>query len=193
MIRRVVPLAALLALVAGCVPAPTQSASSVAASFQCTPEAGGSPSTCTQPQYDAMKRKDALYAEAEGLYRRYFAEEVRLDRAGGAREATPELKATIAETLLEQTIDIHRQNLEHKVTVQGTQKLVWLQRRPGLVIRDSIVAIAACRDASGTRIYQAGKYIGRGPIAIETTFGKLTDEGLRLFTVTSEEVSSCDA
>ena len=41
------------------------------------------------------------------LYRRLFAEETRLDKLGGAKKATPELEAILAETMLDQSVADH--------------------------------------------------------------------------------------
>ena len=59
-------------------PTPTSSPSSPVASptptFLCTPEAGGDASPCSEAQYDEMKAKDALYEEAEAVFREMLAE-----------------------------------------------------------------------------------------------------------------------
>ena len=57
--------------------------------YTCTPEAGGEPFTCSQYQYDEMVGRDALYAEAEAVYRKFLAEDVRIMRAGRSDRADP--------------------------------------------------------------------------------------------------------
>ena len=49
--------------------------------FACTPEAGGTPSPCSQAEFEEMKAKDALYAEAEAVYRRTV--QIRMDAYSG--------------------------------------------------------------------------------------------------------------
>ena len=71
----------LACLLAGCQP-PAPSPTPVP-SYRCTPEAGGAEFDCTQHQYDEMVAKDKLYAEAEAVYRKFLAEDVRILRAGG--------------------------------------------------------------------------------------------------------------
>ena len=189
--RRAAVATAILGLLLGCTPAPAVTTPAPTPTFACTPEAGGAPKPCSQAEYDAMVKKDALYAEAEALYRRYFAEEIRLDKIGGSKDATAEFTATLAETLLEQTVEIHRANFDDQLIARGTQRLEWIQRRPDVSLRGSVVAIAACRDASKVKTYQSGKYVGRGYVGIETAFAKYFDGHLRLFTVTTKDVDSC--
>ena len=82
--RRTAVSTAVLALalaLAGCQPATTTPAP--VPSYRCTPEAGGAEFDCSQHQYDDMVAKDQLYAEAEAVYRKFFAEDCGL-RAGGS-------------------------------------------------------------------------------------------------------------
>ncbi len=77
--RRTAVSTAVLALalaLAGCQPATTTPAP--VPSYRCTPEAGGAEFDCSQHQYDDMVAKDQLYAEAEAVYRKFFAEDVRI-------------------------------------------------------------------------------------------------------------------
>ena len=190
--RRAAVATAILGLLLGCTPAPTVTTPAPTPTFACTPEAGGAPKPCSQAEYDAMVKKDALYAEAEALYRRYFAEEVRLDKLGGAKDATPEFKATLAEDFLSQTVAVHRQDYEADRRATGSQRLVWIKRVPGVSWLGSLVAIAACRDATALKVYEGTKYIGHGRAGTETAYAKQFSDGLRLFSVESEEVTSCD-
>lgn len=187
--RRVAVALGVLGLLLGCTPTPT--VTTPEPTFACTPEAGGTPKPCSQTEHEAMVKKDALYTEAQALYRRYFAEEVRLDQLGGAKGATPEFEATLAETLLEQTVAIHQSNYEEHLSARGTQRLEWIERRPGVSLRGSLVAIAACRDASHVKTYRSGTYVGTGYVGVETAFAKYFDGQLRLFTVTTKDVESC--
>lgn len=170
MIRRVVPLAALLALVAGCVPAPTQSASSVAPSFQCTPEAGGSPSTCTQQQYDEMKRKDALYAEAETVFRRLTAEDERTAKLGGANDLTPEYEALLGtEDLRSQQRAILRADKKAGIRmIEGSFRIDWVRRKPGVSLKGSVASIEGCVDMTSAVYVERGKPGFRGSVLVET-------------------------
>ena len=189
--RRAAVATAILGLLLGCTPAPTVTTPAPTPTFACTPEAGGTPKPCSQAEYDAMVKKDALYAEAEQLYRRLFAEETRLDKLGGAKKATPELEAILAETMLDQTVALQRENLTEEYSFKGTQTLDWIKRAPGVEIRGSLVAVAACRDATKVKLYRGGKYVGNGQAGTETVFAKYFDGQLKLFTVNFEGAPSC--
>ena len=81
-------------LVAGCGPEATVTPTpSPSPTFMCTPEAGGTEAPCSEQDYQEMKAKDALYAEAEQVYRTYQAEFLKVIRAGGADELTPGLES----------------------------------------------------------------------------------------------------
>ena len=93
--RRTAVSTAVLALalaLAGCQPATTTP--TPVPSYRCTPEAGGAEFDCSQHQYDDMVAKDQLYAEAEAVYRKFFAEDVRILRKGGVQEPTEALLRT---------------------------------------------------------------------------------------------------
>lgn len=76
-------LAAALTLgLAACIPTPTTTPTPVPTTYQCTPEAGGAPYTCTESEHQEMVKKNALHAEAEQVYRAYTQEAVRLYREG---------------------------------------------------------------------------------------------------------------
>lgn len=82
-----VALACVSALaLAACGPTPPTPAPTPPApqpTFQCTPEAGGTPAPCEQREFDDMRAKDALCAEAEGVARQLYAELEKMYRAGG--------------------------------------------------------------------------------------------------------------
>lgn len=186
----------LCALVGCSTPSPATSPPSVATvvpSYECTPEAGGSPRPCSEAEHADMVRMDALYAKAEALYRLYFQEEVRQDREGSAAAATPPFLAALTGDLLKQTVQLHRENARKAITGRGEQRLVWLKRSPGVRVSDAVVAVSACRDASAVTIFQGSKKIAKGIIGVETAYGRLVDGELRLFSVDSKVVSSCES
>lgn len=78
--------ALITALLAGCVqPAEPTPSASPTPTFLCTPEAGGAEAPCSEADYRKMKEKDALYAEAEQVYRKYKAEMLKALQAGGGQ------------------------------------------------------------------------------------------------------------
>ena len=78
--------AAITTLMTGCQPpsppppTPTNSQTSPSSApspvatptYMCTPEAGGDQAPCTQIAYEKMKARDALYTEAETVYRDFL-------------------------------------------------------------------------------------------------------------------------
>ena len=70
---------------AGCSPSPVASPSP-SATFLCVPEAGGDPVVCGPIEFEQAQRRDALYAEAEAVYRRFWVEMRRVELS-----STPEL------------------------------------------------------------------------------------------------------
>ena len=177
-------------LLAGCqpvstpLPAPTPS-------LRCTAEAGGAEYDCTPYEYDDMVAKDKLYAEAEAVYRKFLAEDVRVLRAGGASAATPVLRETTTGAFLADTMDYYRSLKDQRSTLVGGEvRLTALVRQPGIAKGGSVVALKACIDASSARIRMDGRdggpgrkgsdvlYFGRidGLLKIQGADGKEGDE-----------------
>lgn len=178
-------------VLAGCQPvAPTTPVP--APSFRCTPEAGGAEFDCTQAQYDEMVAKDKLYAEAEAVYRRFFAEDERILRAGGIEEPTPVLLETTTGAFLENSMTLYRSFLaEGRRSVGGVIRLASLSRMPGISKGGSIVAMDACIDATSTTTYIRGKAAGKGGAGIETLYFGRVDGVLRVQGADGRAVESC--
>lgn len=132
-----------LSFVAGCSPAvaPTPTPSPT---YQCVPEAGGDPLPCGPIEFEASQRRDALYAEAEAVYRRFWAEMARID-VDPAPEMTPELEASTAgpyREILVQLLVVMRGNQR----LSGESSVVWVKRLVGLESSGSVVALSVCTD-----------------------------------------------
>ena len=132
-----------LSFVAGCSPvvAPTPTPSPT---YQCVPEAGGDPLPCGPIEFEASQRRDALYAEAEAVYRRLWAEMARVD-SDPAPHMTTELEAVTAgpyRETLEQLLVAMRGNQR----LSGDSSLVWVRRLIGLQRSGSVVALNVCTD-----------------------------------------------
>lgn len=177
-------------VLAGCQPAmPTPSP---VPSWRCTPEAGGDEFDCSQRQYDEMVAKDKLYAEAEAVYRRFLAEDLRISRAGGTDVATDELLATTASDFLARALDGYRRDKAERLTVaDGTRVVVSLERMAGVSKAGSLIAMRACLDASSVEVYRAGKYLGRGLITVDDLYFGEVDDQLRLIGADGKEVTAC--
>lgn len=177
---------AWLLSVAACTTAPVPTPTPAPMSYQCTTEAGGAPYACTEIQHQEMLKKDALYAEAELVYRAYTNEAVRLYRDGAP--ASEELLGMVHGEIAEQIRQDHPTNIR---LVGGEWRIERVDRLPGVFKGASDVALEACTDASSMRRVQDGRDLGPGRTAKERTYFKR--EGARLAIVWSEfaVVASC--
>ena len=148
-------------LLAGCQPpAPTPSPTPT---YLCTPEAGGAEFSCSQRQYDEMVAKDKLYAEAEAVYRKFFAEDVRIFRAGGVTEPTEVLLETTTSAFLKNSMTLYRSlRRDSRKLVGGEIRLAHLRRVPGVTKESSLVALKACVDARSATVVESGAKVGSG-------------------------------
>ncbi len=190
--RRLVFTVAALCLLAACTPTSPTPTPSPAPSYRCTPEAGGDEFDCTQAQHDEMIAKDKLYAEAEAVYRRYLAEDMRIARSGGVREPTEELLDAASGAFLESAIAEYRRNLKEQITIEGGEREVKsLTRLVGLSKGGSIVAIRSCVDATSIRVLKSGKYVGRGLVTQDDLYFGLIDSHLKIIGADGRELESC--
>lgn len=184
-------LGATLALTGcGAPPVSTPSPTPVP-TFLCTPEAGGVEYPCDQRSYDDMKAKDALYAEAEAVYRRFFEEDNRIQLSGDYR-LTPTIESTTSGTFREALLDVYAQLADMRITGSGgPPALTWLRRQPGLSREGSIVALESCVDATGVAVLQAGKPAGTGFINRNTYFFVRDGDALKIQTAEGGQVQEC--
>jgi hypothetical protein len=178
-------------LLAGCQPpAPT---TTPVPTYQCTPEAGGAEFGCSQHQYDDMVAKDKLYAEAEAVYRKFFAEDVRILRSGGLSEPTPGLLETTTGAFLNDSLDYYRSlRADRSKLVGGAVNLVALKRMPGASKGGSLVAMKACIDASSARILLGGKDSGPGRTGSDLLYFGRSDGTLKIQGADGQEGQRCD-
>ena len=174
--RSLPTLAATLALVtalSSCTtPAPTTTPSTAAPTFACTPEAGGSPYACSSADYDEMKRKDALYAEAEQVFRRLIAEDERMYRGGGAEVLSAEYQELLGTKQLqaEQLAVVRSVLHEREVARGGEYRIAWIERRPGVARGGSEVTVAGCLDLTSVSYFRRGQFDSKGTQYILTLY-----------------------
>ena len=102
-------------------------------SYRCTPEAGGAEFDCSQKQFDDMVAKDRLYAEAETVYRKFLAEDIRIMREGGVPHPTPVLLETASGAFLDDAMAEYKDMLGLGLRAEGSDPVVVsLARQPGL-------------------------------------------------------------
>ena len=183
--------AALAGLVlAGCQSAPP--APTPTPTFTCTPEAGGDPFPCSQFQHDEMVAKDALYAEAEAVYRRFLAEDVRIMRAGGVSEPSREIQATAGQEFLSDVSAFYRGLRDDDARFRGGDfVLVELKRKPGLGKGGSLVAMESCVDARTTELVKGGRPVRHGGVARDIFYFGRDAGRLKIIGADGREVASC--
>ena len=196
-----VALVALVTLTACQAPTPSDSPSAATTSPHsptptpsptCTPEAGGAAYPCTPAQHAAMKEKDALYAEAEAVYRASFAESIRVSRDGGVEEATDIMLATSQGHFLQESVERARSLHERKVRAKGSDpRVVSVDRLPGPAKGGSVVAIRVCVDASGWGFYAGDELVTPGGVAIDDLYFRRFNGSLRIIGADGQDVDSC--
>lgn len=163
-----------------------------APTFTCTPEAGGDSFACSQFQYDEMRAKDALYAEAELVYRKFLAEDVRIMRAGGVTEPTPVLLETTTGAFLEDALADYRQLAADGTKAYGAQpKIMYVKRAPGRSKSGSLISVDVCVDGTGLEFLQGEKRIGDGQAARDATYFARFEDSLKIIGADGEQVESC--
>ena len=191
--RRLALTVAALCLLSACTPT-TIPTPSPAPSYRCTPEAGGDEFDCTPAQYDEMVAKDKLYAEAEAVYRRFLAEDMRIARSGGVTEPTKELLETTSGAFLKNAMNEYRSNLKERITIEGgDREIKSLTRLAGLSKAGSVVAIRSCVDATSIRVLKNGKYLGQGLVTRDDLYFSRVDSRLKIIGADGKEVESCEA
>jgi len=189
--RLAVATAVAACLLTGCQPATTPTPSP-APSYSCTPEAGGDEFSCSQHQYDEMVAKDKLYAEAEQVYRTFFAEDSRILRRGGISEPTEVIKATTTGDFLENSMDYYKSLKRQRATLVGGEiELTRLERAPGVSKGGSVVALRACIDATSTRIFIRGKDSGPGRLGVDILYFGRVDGVLKILGADGKEDQPC--
>lgn len=183
-------------LVAGCVQpaAPTPSVSPTP-TYLCTPEAGGDQAPCTEADYRKMKEKDALYVEAEQVYRQYKAEMLKALQRGGGQTFPAGLKALVAEGEVRDGIlrNLRYFKDNNLRVVGGGSTIRSVVRRPGTTSKGSLVTMEFCTDGRNTVVYQGKKRLkGQGSVAVDTAYFGYSPGNLRILAASSKEVSACD-
>ena len=137
-----------LIVTVGCSPAP-RPVSTPSPVYQCVPEAGGDPMPCGPIEFETTQRRSALYGEAEAVYRRFWAEIVRID-SSPEPVMTPELEATTMGKFHESVVTLLGE-LKGAQRVSGESPIVWVRRLVGMERSGSIVALEACTDERNAR------------------------------------------
>lgn len=190
--RRTLPVTVILtaALLSACTPpnAPTP-APTPTPTFSCVPEAGGEPVPCGPIEYEQAQKRDALYAEAEGVFRRYWAELGRLSLERRP-EFTPELEATTAGSFAKETQESLLPS-RHALRVEGEAPIRRIARVQGLSKGGSEVTLLVCIDASMAKFESAAGVVGPGVPFEERVFLSRAQDSLKITEAESRDVPSC--
>lgn len=192
------------AVLAGCTPTatPTPTTStppvtvapttpSASPTFQCTPEAGGAATPCSQSSYDAMKAKDALYAEAEAVLQRFFVEDGKQQYLSGHPTISPEMRAVASGGFLSGMTTIYESLAQKQLKGDRTPVVAYIRRAPGASKAGSTVALDACVDGSAVTVTRAGAPYGHGYVNKGTYFFAPIDGTLKIVTTEGKQVASC--
>ena len=177
-------------------PTPTSSPSSPVATptptFMCTPEAGGEASPCSEAQYDEMKAKDALYEEAEAVFREYFAENIRISRAGGVKEPTEVMLRTATGEYLKDTLTLFQNLRRNNLRARGDDpRIAKVTRLPGVSKAGSVVALRFCVDATGWAFFDDDRLVTEGIVAEDETHFDRVGGKLRIIGADGRDVEKC--
>ncbi len=189
-------LAALVAassLTVGCTSTPAATSTPTPTpTFTCTPEAGGDGYPCTEADYQAMRAKDALYAEAEAVYRRYFEETARHQVDYRVAEITPIIEETTAGPALAVIkLDYEALSEEQVTATGGIPSLVWVRRSPGFEKDGSAVAMETCVDSSHLTVFADGRTVGNGAVTKTREYFVRLDGVLKIWTSESLAGDKC--
>ena len=191
---RIAASAVACLLLAGCSPAPAPTPSPTPTpTFSCTPEAGGVAYECSQFDHEQMVAKDKLYAEAEAVYRKFFAEDERIYRAGGVDEPTPVLLETTTGRFLEDSMRIYRALRKTGTHSEGdAATLAWLRRSPGESEGGSLVAMQSCTDASRSIMVTPGAKDESAGYLSDLLFFNVESGVLKITSARGDVVETCE-
>ena len=138
------------AVLAGCttVTQPTATPTN-SPTYLCTPEAGGTPLPCGPIEAEQAEKRDALYADAEAVYRRFWTENQRLE-LDPAPSVTAELESLTTGTFRGYLPEMVAAG-KGRQKLSGDTQLVRVDRLPGLSREGSEVALLICFDGSQAR------------------------------------------
>lgn len=191
-------LLVLVLLLVGCTQTVTPS-SSPAGPSSATPEpsptcspAGGEARPCTPEEYADVEEQNRLIAQAEAVYRAYWKENVRLQKAGGTKSPTPALKRVLAQPALDQAMKVYRNLKSNKArAVGGTWKLLWITPRPTRVREGSVMTLDVCWRAKGVVFVTPREKLGGSVTAVETNYFRQVGGELKIFQSSFREVAKC--
>lgn len=143
------------------------------------------------PTETAQEREERLaYAAAETSYRQFRAEFYKVLGAGGAKSATPPMKATAAGPYLKyftSLVEAYKGEKSHSTGIERTGYVRPQGYSPTSVILD------VCEDSSAVRDFNhAGKQVGKGEIRTARLEIRRLDGTWKIWDGSGKKVASCD-
>lgn len=163
----------------------------------CTPDEPppAPPSTSTPaptPTENAQEREERLaYEAAEKSYREFRLEFYRLLRAGGAKAATPKMKATAGGPYLQNFTEVVKAYRGQKAHSTGRESIGYIHRigfEPNSLILD------VCEDSRKVRDYaNSGRYQGSGEVRTARLEVRRVDGIWKVWDGDGKKVASCES
>ena len=159
--------------------------------YRCVPEAGGDPVPCGPIEFEQAQARDALYAEAEAVYRRFWTRVGAALRFRIACSVSLEIEATTAGSFLKY-VEAEFAAPSYARRVAGNARLVRLARYVGGSHSGFTVSLNACWDSSGVTFSpRGGGPETTGGAVDENVFLSRLDGVLKLVEAESETVRQC--
>ena len=161
----------------------------------CTPDEPTAPPSSSAPTptptENAQEREERLaYEAAEKSYREFRAEFYRVLRAGGAKSATPVMKATASGPYLKYFTALAQAYKGEGAYSTGTELTGYV--RPQGYSPNSLV-LDVCEDSSKVRDFdRSDKQTGKGEIRTAQLEIRQLDGNWKVWDGTGKKVSSCD-
>jgi hypothetical protein len=190
--------AALTVVLVGCTPqqpAVTPTSSSTVAtpapSPTCSPY-DSAPRPCTPEEYAENREQNELIAQAEQVYRKYWAEDERLQRSGGTRKATRVLLDSLTGNALKSAMAVYRDLKANKTKAEGGRfTILSLTPRPTRTKEASAMSLAVCWQVKNVKFKVDGETLTRNATVLEDSYFHQVDGALKIFAFQSREVPKC--
>lgn len=170
-------------------PAATPAGTPTPTSFTCTPEAGGAPTPCAPAEYETSRQRDALYAEAEQVYRQFVKYDEELLKSG--KPASGPVMDLLAGPMVERYKARTQEQVNLGITMTGTLRLAALGRAAGYAREGSDVALVSCLDGSSLRGMKGSETLGTGDQVVYNTYFKRFPSGMKIVYDEGKKVAKC--
>jgi len=139
-----------------------------------------------------MKAKDALYVEAEQVYRTYTSESIEAMRGGGADKMPPQLRELISNKDLEaDVLERLRQAKNDGLSLKGDPVIAWARRLPSRTRHGSVVAMHFCVDARFVTVFKHGEKLADGSVSQETVYFAKEAAVMTIDSLDFKDVTKC--